>query len=301
MFFHKVILLIFFGTLFYLCIDIQYHCKTEFVMLFGFMMYYLYKKKEYKKYIDTNVLICCCGNKDKCNEINNTIRSYNDMNHTQFNCIFVDIDVEEIQHLSPKKVAEQKVIDLHNKFSKIKDKLKLNGKHILKNVNIDDCIIFCDDTGFGIEQLNDSPGFFFPRALIKFYLDFLMAPFLQNGLSKSEAMHFANEKIVNQFKGKKALIETSFGIFLKKSCVLSSMMDGHIVDEYKQFKNGYAFDLIFIPNNYSKTLAELVNANEIDKPRNILVKQLCNCLQHKKITRTKSFNVVDESPLYLTL
>ena len=154
------------------------------------------------------------------------------------------------------------------------DEPKENGKTFEENAKIKSDYgfnktglpCFADDSGICIESLNWKPGILSKRFLNNF---------------KSNEACFKNIIKSTKKNGKQnAYFKTSISITVKnnQNIIFNGKIDGSISKEAKG-EFGFGYDPIFIPKDYSKTLAELSTKekNEISH-RSIAVTKLINFL-----------------------
>ena len=154
------------------------------------------------------------------------------------------------------------------------DEPKENGKTFEENAKIKSDYgfnktglpCFADDSGICIESLNWKPGILSKRFLNNF---------------KSNEDCFKNIIKSTKKNGKQnAYFKTSISITVKnnQNIIFNGKIDGSISKEAKG-EFGFGYDPIFIPKDYSKTLAELSTKekNEISH-RSIAVTKLINFL-----------------------
>ncbi len=158
----------------------------------------------------------------------------------------------------------------------ISDEPEENGKTFEENAkiksdygfNITGIPCFADDSGICIESLNWKPGVHSKRFLNSF---------------KSSEDCFRGIIQSTKKKGKQnAYFKTSISLTIKndQNILFNGKIDGKISDQIKG-KFGFGYDPIFIPTNYTRTLAELSTKkkNEISH-RSIAVKKLINFLSN---------------------
>ncbi len=198
------------------------------------------------------IIIFFSGNKNKVREVENAFKEYNENNGTDFHCLSVDIDVEEIQSVSVKNVIKEKVKDSFKELIDKKNDLYLQNlsgdkSYVLRDIDQKEIILICEDTGMGIEMLGSYKGDWFPGALIKFYYG--------SQKEKYGNMHEANKAIVENYKGSDAIVETCFGLFSdginEQYC---DNIRGTIPSSYNSDGKGFDFDFFVIPNGETKQL-----------------------------------------------
>lgn len=131
----------------------------------------------------------------------------------------INIDLKEIQSVDVREVIENKVKEAYDKVKKP---------------------VLVEDTALEFESLNGLPG-----ALIKWFLD-----------------KIGNEgllKILSPFENKKACAITCVAYFDGKNLIieegkLNGSISNNVIGE-----NGFGWDSIFIPENQTKTLAEMTS------------------------------------------
>ena len=255
--------------------------------------YIKYKAKyKYLKNIiggkDNPILVLVCGNKNKVSEIKEALGD-------QYPFLSIDIDVEEIQAVSVKKVTMQKIKDCYDILMKNKNDLyiEIDGekKNVLASKN--NIIVFCEDTGLGFEDMGEYKGEWYPGALIKFHY---RAQKINN--SKDEA----NRRIISHVGGSKASSESCFGVYGSdfnerdiQPEILCGIFKATVVTKKEKERTsgiGWDYDFILIPtenNPEKKTVAQLIEDGGNDKfdARAKAVKQLKKYLRDNNIVVDK--------------
>ena len=179
-----------------------------------------------------------------------------------------------------KKIIEVKQIFKNNKinvlnlssFDEIKEpketgvtfssNAKIKSKYGQKLFNMP---CFADDSGFCVEALKNKPGVKSRRFLEKFS-------------NNKNAFEYIISNVIKK-KNNKAFFVTAISLTLRKNhhIVFLGRINGTVSTEPKG-ANGFGFDPIFIPENYTKTFAEMKLEEK-------------NIISHRKIaiTKLKSF------------
>jgi len=169
------------------------------------------------------------------------------------------------------KDSRIKVFDL-NSFEKIKEpretgdtfasNAKIKSKYGQQAFNIP---CFADDSGFCVEALKNNPGVKSKRFLEKFSND-------------KKAFEYIISNVIER-KNNKAFFVTAICLTLKDNhhIVFLGRVNGTVSLEPKG-TNGFGYDPIFVPENYTKTFAEMSLEEK-------------NFISHRKIaiTKLKSF------------
>ena len=169
------------------------------------------------------------------------------------------------------KDSRIKVFDL-NSFEKIKEpretgdtfasNAKIKSKYGQKVFNIP---CFADDSGFCVEALKNNPGVKSKRFLEKFS-------------NKKKAFEYIISNVIEK-KNNKAFFVTAICLTLKDNhhIVFLGRVNG-IVSLKPKGTNGFGYDPIFVPENYTRTFAEMSLEEK-------------NIISHRKIaiTKLKSF------------
>jgi len=169
------------------------------------------------------------------------------------------------------KDSKIKVFDL-NSFEKIKEpretgdtfasNAKIKSKYGQKVFNIP---CFADDSGFCVESLKNNPGVKSKRFLEKFS-------------NKKKAFEYIISNVIEK-KNNKAFFVTAICLTLKDNhhIVFIGRVNGTVSLKPKG-NNGFGYDPIFIPENYTRTFAEMSLEEKND-------------ISHRKIaiTKLKSF------------
>ena len=169
------------------------------------------------------------------------------------------------------KNSKTKVYDL-NSFEKIKEpketgntfesNAKIKSKYGQKLFNMP---CFADDSGFCVEALNNKPGVKSKRFLEKFS-------------NNKKAFEYIISNVVKN-KNNKAFFVTAISLTLKENhhIIFLGRINGSVCLEPKG-TNGFGYDPIFVPENHTKTFAEM---NLEEK----------SAISHRKIaiTKLKSF------------
>ncbi|MDC1184503.1 RdgB/HAM1 family non-canonical purine NTP pyrophosphatase [Alphaproteobacteria bacterium] len=148
------------------------------------------------------------------------------------------------------KNSKTKVYDL-NSFKKIKEP-KENGKTFASNAKIKskygqelfNMPCFADDSGFCVEALKNNPGVKSKRFLEKFS-------------NNKKAFEYIISNVVKN-KNNKAFFVTAISLTLKENhhIIFLGKINGTVSLEPKG-SNGFGYDPIFIPENNTKTFAEM--------------------------------------------
>jgi hypothetical protein len=146
----------------------------------------------------------------------------------------------------------------------------------------------------GIKDMGSYQNEFFPGALIKFYLKAQKSLIKSN--DKEEIMHGANKLIVKKFGGSNVVSKTCFGAKGNKFediLITCDTIEGKISKKYKKEGKGFDFDFFIEPNEKNgKTVAELIELNDVTKPRrNIIMNTIAIQMQKESITKTQNFNI----------
>lgn len=129
-----------------------------------------------------------------------------------------DIDIEEIQHNDPKKIAEHKLEEAYKKLNKP---------------------VIIDDVSVEADVLNGFPG-----------------PFIKWVLVAGDGPSVLLKMLENQ-KNRKATAKLIIGYFDGKNKKLfTGEMRGKFTDKPKG-ENGFGWDKVFIPDGFTKTFAEM--------------------------------------------
>ena len=169
------------------------------------------------------------------------------------------------------KDSRIKVFDL-NSFEKIKEpretgntfasNAKIKSKYGQKVFNIP---CFADDSGFCVEALKNNPGVKSKRFLEKFS-------------NKKKAFEYIISNVVKK-KNNKAFFVTAICLTLKENhhIIFLGRINGTVSLKPKGI-NGFGYDPIFVPENHTKTFAEMSLEEK-------------NIISHRKIaiTKLKSF------------
>ena len=169
------------------------------------------------------------------------------------------------------KDSKIKVFDL-NSFEKIKEpretgdtfasNAKIKSKYGQKVFNIP---CFADDSGFCVESLKNNPGVKSKRFLEKFS-------------NKKKAFEYIISNVIEK-KNNKAFFVTAICLTLKDNhhIVFIGRVNGTVSLKPKG-NNGFGYDPIFVPENYTRTFAEMSLEEK-------------NVISHRKIaiTKLKSF------------
>ena len=169
------------------------------------------------------------------------------------------------------KDSRIKVFDL-NSFEKIKEptetgdtfasNAKIKSKYGQKVFNIP---CFADDSGFCVEALKNNPGVKSKR-------------FLENFSNKKKAFEYIISNVIEK-KNNKAFFVTAICLTLKDNhhIVFLGRVNGTVSLKPKG-TNGFGYDPIFVPENYTRTFAEMSLEEK-------------NIISHRKIaiTKLKSF------------
>ena len=169
------------------------------------------------------------------------------------------------------KNSKTKVYDL-NSFEKIKEpketgatfasNAKIKSKYGQKLFNMP---CFADDSGFCVEALKNNPGVKSKRFLEKFS-------------NKKKAFEYIISNIIER-KNNKAFFVTAICLTLKDNhhIVFLGRVNGTVSLKPKG-TNGFGYDPIFVPENYTRTFAEMSLEEK-------------NIISHRKIaiTKLKSF------------
>ena len=148
------------------------------------------------------------------------------------------------------KDSRIKVFDL-NSFEKIKEpeetggtfasNAKIKSKYGQKVFNIP---CFADDSGFSVEALKNNPGVKSKRFLEKFS-------------NKKKAFEYIISNVIER-KNNKAFFVTAICLTLKDNhhIVFIGRINGTVFLKPKG-NNGFGYDPIFVPENYTRTFAEM--------------------------------------------
>tara|TARA_Y100001970_G_scaffold21066_1_gene23945 strand:- start:11912 stop:12490 length:579 start_codon:yes stop_codon:yes gene_type:complete len=120
---------------------------------------------------------------------------------------------------------------------------------------------FADDSGFCVDALKNKPGVRSKRFIEKFS-------------SKERAFDYIISKVIKK-NNLKAFFVTAISLTLNKNhhLIFLGRVDGKVSLEPRGVR-GFGYDPIFIPNNYSKTFAEMSRKEK-------------NKISHRKIALTK--------------
>ena len=165
------------------------------------------------------------------------------------------------------KDSKIKIYDL-NSFKKIKEP-KETGATFSSNAKIKskygqqlfDMPCFADDSGFCVEALKNNPGVKSKRFLEKFS-------------NNKKAFEYIISNVVKN-KNNKAFFVTAISLTLKENhhIIFLGKINGTVSLEPKG-TNGFGYDPIFIPENHTKTFAEMSLEEK-------------NIISHRKIAITK--------------
>ena len=159
-----------------------------------------------------------------------------------------------------------------NAFQKIKEPAEI-GKSFSENAKIKSKFgqkifnmpCFADDSGFGVEALNNNPGVKSKRFFEKFK-------------SNKEVFDYIISKVIKK-NNDKAFFKTAICLSLKANhhIVFLGEINGRVSLKAKG-ENGFGYDPIFIPENHKKTFAEMKSSEK-------------NKISHRwlAITKLKSF------------
>jgi XTP/dITP diphosphohydrolase len=165
------------------------------------------------------------------------------------------------------KDSRIKVFDL-NSFEKIKEpretgdtfasNAKIKSKYGQKIFNIP---CFADDSGFCVEALKNNPGVKSKRFLEKFS-------------NKKKAFEYIISNVIEK-KNNKAFFVTAICLTLKDNhhIVFLGRVNG-VVSLKPKGTNGFGYDPIFVPENYTRTFAEMSLEEK-------------SVISHRKIATTK--------------
>lgn len=198
---------------------------------------------------DEYLLVFFTGNVDKAREIKSVLGD-------EFPFLTVDIDTEEVQAVSVRKVATHKILESYNVLKDLveKDMLMIqNG--ISSPLAGRKLIVAVEDTGLGFEDLGSyhDKGYesnWFPGALIKFYY---------KSFGKSD---IANRKICKQIAHSKAEITTCISVMKNKEVETFCGKVSASVADAPRGVNGFDFD--FILEIDGKTFGELSEQEKND-------------------------------------
>lgn len=128
---------------------------------------------------------------------------------------------------------------------------------------------FADDTGLEVEALNGEPGVRSARYA-----------------SEECDSRLNMQKLLKELKGvsnRKARFRTVIALFLDgKQYFFEGVLNGTIT-ESQYGKGGFGYDPLFIPNGYTKTLAELTNSQKnLISHRGIAIRKLAKFLKSYK-------------------
>lgn len=137
-------------------------------------------------------------------------------------------------------------IDCHDDIPETRDTLEGNAlqkaSYIKEHYGFD---CFADDTGLEVEALNNAPGIYSAR-------------YAGPG-HDSEANMNKLLKEMDKIENRKARFRTAIALILNgKEYLFEGIVNGQITKE-KRGATGFGYDPIFVPDNYTKTFAEMGN------------------------------------------
>ncbi len=130
------------------------------------------------------------------------------------------------------ELAETGVTLRENAFQKAEQAFALTGKNC-----------FADDTGLEVDALNGAPGVYSARYA---------------GLQKNDAdnIRLLLKNLTNQ-SNRSACFKTVICLFLNQQCYFFEGVLNGTISEMPTGNGGFGYDPIFIPEGYTKTLAQL--------------------------------------------
>lgn len=179
---------------------------------------------------------------------------------------------DEVKKMMPSNISLLNLNDLNFKGGieengkTLKQNAKIKSDFIFKNFKIN---CFADDTGLEIDSLGGMPGVYSAR-------------FAGENCNSQDNIEKVWE-LLSKYKNTKARFKSVFSLNINgKTFFFEGKIDGKIIFEQKG-QNGFGYDSIFIPNDYSKTFAEfnLVEKNKISHRSNAL-KRLIMFLDKQK-------------------
>ena len=180
--------------------------------------------------------------------------------------------LREIKELLKDKIEVVSLEDIGFHEDIEETELTLEGNALLKSKAIFDrydCDVFSDDTGLEIDALDGEPGVFSAR-----YAD-------KNNSDAEENM----KKVLAKMKGKKdrtANFRTAISLILNgEQYIFEGIVHGTILKQ-KQGDEGFGYDPIFQPLNYTESFAELPSEvkNKISH-RGLAVQKLVTFLEQQ--------------------
>lgn len=138
----------------------------------------------------------------------------------------------------------------------------LKARYIFENYNMD---CFADDTGLEVEALNGAPGVYSAR--------------YAGDAHNSEANMRKLLQDMEGIENRKAQFRTVFALIINgKEHLFEGIVKGEIT-KHRCGSSGFGYDLVFIPEGYTQTYAEMGNTlkNKISH-RALATNKLCNFL-----------------------
>ena len=131
--------------------------------------------------------------------------------------------------------------ELAEDFLTLEANSKQKAEFVFKNFNVP---CFADDSGLEVEALNGEPGVFSAR-------------YAGPQRNSEDNMNFLLQKL-KTFANKKAQFRAVITLFERDGLIkqFEGILSGKIVDQ-KRGSLGFGYDPIFVPDGFSKTLAEM--------------------------------------------
>lgn len=167
-------------------------------------------------------IVIASGNKGKVREIQEFWKEYDVIAYTDL------MDAFEIEE--------------HGKT--FKENAVIKAEAIQKKIS-GDYIVIADDSGISVEALGNEPGIYSAR-------------YAGVGASDKENLNKLVEELKNRgVTGSKAFYTCAIAIAVQdKIFTVHGWMHGDVIDEPRG-ENGFGYDPIFVPENFTKTLGEL--------------------------------------------
>ena len=169
---------------------------------------------------------------------------------------------EKVELLSLKDIHCH--VDIPETADTLEGNAMLKAEYIYKNYGLD---CFADDTGLEVEALNGAPGVYSAR--------------YAGGEEHNAEANM--QKLLQNMQGvqnRKAQFRTAICLILDgKKHLFEGIVKGEIIKE-KRGSSGFGYDPIFVPEGYTKTVAEMGNEtkNKISH-RALAVEKLCRFLK----------------------
>ncbi|WP_102407507.1 non-canonical purine NTP diphosphatase [Parabacteroides bouchesdurhonensis] len=175
--------------------------------------------------------------------------------------------LDEVRKMTADKIEIISLADIncHDDIPETADTLEGNAlqkARYIKEKYGYDC--FADDTGLEVEALNNAPGVYSAR-------------YAGPGHNSEANM----KKLLSEMEGKenrKARFRTVIAIILNnKEYLFEGVVNGSILTE-KRGKNGFGYDPVFVPDNYTESFAEMGDIKNKISHRAEAVKKLSTFL-----------------------